>query len=62
MKDFIINLVITLIKFTLIVGVVYLIHYIGGVSLTKEYFAINIGCIALFLTLLHETEQKRGNL
>jgi hypothetical protein len=60
MKDFIINLLITIIKFALIVGMVYLMYYIEGSSPTKESFAISIGGVALFLTLLNETKQERG--
>jgi hypothetical protein len=62
MKDFIINLLITIIKFALIVGMVYLMYYIEGSSPTKESFAISIGCTALLLTLLHETKQEREKL
>jgi len=62
MKDFIINWIITIVKFTLIVGIVYLMYYIEGSNPTKESFAISIGCVALLLTLLHETKQERGKL
>ena len=62
MKDFIINWIITIVKFSLIVGIVYLIHFIEGSSPTKESFAISIGGVALFLTLLNETKQERENL
>ena len=62
MKDFIINWLITIIKFALIVGIVYLMYYIEGSSPTKESFAISIGFIALLLTLLHETKQERGKI
>lgn len=62
MKDFIINWLITIIKFAIIVGIVYLMYYIEGSSLNKESFAISIGGVALLLTLLHETKQERGKL
>lgn len=62
MKDFIINWLIAIIKFALIVGMVYLMYYIEGSSPTKESFAISIGGTALLLTLLHETKQERGKL
>ncbi len=59
MKDFIINWLITIIKFILIIGIIYLMYYIEGSSPTKESFAISIGCVALLFTLLHETKQER---
>jgi len=62
MKDFIINWLITIIKFAFIVGILYLLYYIKGSSPTKESFAISIGYIALLYTLLHETKQEREKL
>ena len=61
MKDLIINWIITIVKFAIIVGIIYLMYYIDGIIPTKENLAMSIGCVALLVTLLHETKQERGN-
>lgn len=60
-KNFFLDWVITLIKFIVVVGIIYGLYWIKGIEVKTEDFALPVAGCALIFTFLNETRQNRKN-
>ena len=60
-KNFFLDCGITLVKFIIVVGIIYGLYWINGIEVKKEDFALSVAVLALLFTLSNENRQNSKN-
>ena len=60
-KNFFLDCGITLVKFIIVVGIIYGLYWFDGIAVKYEDFALYVAVCALLFTFLNETRQNRKN-
>ena len=60
-KNFFLDCGITLVKFIIVVGIIYGLYWINVIEVRKEDFALSVAVLALLFTLSNENRQNSNN-